>query len=97
MSIESVVAALFDRITRTNESERLHHERRHHTGSGLKSKGLTTSVGNRSSSSEKDKKKPQRKGSKKLTEMCRSGQDKTNKDIQTTRVGLGSWDNKVTL
>ena len=41
---ESLVEVLTGRITRADESERLHHGRRHYTGSGWKSGGLITSA-----------------------------------------------------
>ena len=80
------------RITTADRSEHLHHKRKHYTGSGWKFEGRITPAGNQRSSSEKDKSKPQLKGSKQRTGTSNSGQDRTNKDIQPAKARPSSWD-----
>ena len=76
---ESLLAALSRKITTADRSERLHHERRHYTESGWKSRGLATSAGNQSSSAEKNQSKLQLKGSKQQISIKGSGQGRKNK------------------
>ena len=61
---ESLVEALTGRITRADESECLHNERRHYTWLGSKPGGLITFAENQSLLSKTNKSKPQLKGSK---------------------------------